>query len=73
MAYARRGVKGRTITVYNNDINRAISALKHMIAPMMKELREKQYYEKPSDKKRRKQKESRRKVARMNRLKRMEW
>jgi small subunit ribosomal protein S21 len=73
MAYARRGVKGRTITVYNNDINRAISALKHMIAPMMKELREKQYYEKPSDKKRRKQKESRRKVARANRLKRMEW
>jgi polar amino acid transport system ATP-binding protein len=39
----------------------------------MKELREKQYYEKPSDKKRRKQKESRRKVARANRLKRMEW
>lgn len=73
MAYARRGVKGRTITVYNNDVNRAISALKHMIAPMMKELREKQYYEKPSDKRRRKQKESRRKVARANRLKRMEW
>ena len=73
MAYNRRGVKGRTITVYNNDINRAISALKHMIAPMMKELREKQFYEKPSDKRRRKAKESRRKVARAIRQKRLEW
>lgn len=73
MAYNKRGLKSRTITVYNNDINRAISALKHITAPLMKEIREKRYYEKPSDKKRRKAKESRRKVARNIRQKRLEW
>lgn len=73
MVYNKRGLKSRTITVYNNDINRAISALKHITAPLMKEIREKRYYEKPSDKKRRKAKESRRKVARNIRQKRLEW
>lgn len=73
MAYNKRGLKSRTITVYNNDINRAISALKHITAPLMKEIREKRYYEKPSDKKRRKAKESRRKVARNIRQQRLEW
>lgn len=73
MAYNKRGLKSRTIIVYNNDINRAISALKHITAPLMKEIREKRYYEKPSDKKRRKAKESRRKVARNIRQQRLEW
>lgn len=73
MAYNKRGLRSRTITVYNNDINRAISALKHITAPLMKELREKRYYEKPSDKKRRKSKESRRKVMRTIRQQRNNW
>lgn len=73
MAYNKRGLKSRTITVYNNDINRAISALRHITAPLMKELREKRYYEKPSDKKRRKAKESKRKVLKAIRMNKLEW
>lgn len=73
MAYNKRGLKSRTITVYNNDINRAISALRHITAPLMKELREKRYYEKPSDKKRRKAKESKRKVLKAIRMNKLGW
>ena len=73
MAYNKRGLKSRTITVYNNDINRAISALRHITAPLMKELREKRYYKKPSDKKRRKAKESKRKVLKAIRMNKLGW
>lgn len=73
MAYNKRGIKSRTIIVDNNDVNRAISVLKHITAPLMKELKEKRYYEKPSDKRRRKSKESRRKVMRTIRQQRAEW
>lgn len=73
MAYNRRNVMGRTVIVDNGDVNRAISIMKHIVAPIMKELREKRYFEKPSDKRRRKAKESKRKVMKAIRQKRLEW
>lgn len=45
------------IIVINNDINKAISKLRHISAPIIKEFKEKQFYEKPSEKRRRLKKE----------------
>ena len=65
--------KGRTIIVEDNNINKAISALKHIAAPIIKELKDKRFYEKPSEKKRRKNKEAARKLQKKLRLMREDW
>lgn len=49
---------GRTIYVIDNDINRALSRLKHDTAQLMKELKQKRYFETNTEKRRRKLKES---------------
>ena len=46
----RKKRMGRTIIVEDNNVNRAISALKHVMAPVLKELKQRKYYEKPSEK-----------------------
>lgn len=70
MAYYnnRKRTSGTTVYVIDNDINKAISLLRHISAPIIKEYKEKCYYEKPSDKKRRKRKESIRKARRKLRM-----
>lgn len=60
--------KGNTIIVINNDINRAISKLRHISAPLIKELKDKRYFEKPCAKRRRKKKEG---IANMRKRQRM--
>ena len=60
--------KGNTIIVINNDINRAISKLRHISAPLIKELKDKRYFEKPCAKRRRKKKES---IANMRKAQRL--
>ena len=69
----RRLPKGRTIIVEDNNVNKAISTLKHIMAPILKELKEKRYYEKPSEKRRRKQKEAYRKLQKKLRQMNEEW
>jgi len=64
----RKKRMGRTIIVEDNNVNRAISALKHVMAPVLKELKQRKYYEKPSEKRRRKQKEAARKLRKKLRL-----
>lgn len=64
---------GRTIIVEDNNVNKAISTLKHVMAPILKELKEKRYYEKPSEKRRRKAKESARKLRKKLRLLEEQW
>lgn len=64
---------GRTIIVEDNNVNKAISTLKHIMAPILKELKEKRYYEKPSEKRRRKEKESARKLRKKLRLLEEQW
>lgn len=49
---------GTTIYVYDNDINKAINQLKHMSAPLMKELKMKRFFEPNTAKRRRKLKEA---------------
>jgi len=75
MAYYFKKKKqlGRTIIVEDNNINKAISALKHIAAPIIKELKAKRYYEKPAEKRRRKQKESARKLRKKLRLLAEQW
>lgn len=72
MAYInKKFVHGRTIEVNSNDlndVNRAISMLRHMSAPIIKELKTKRYFEKPCQKRRRKEKESLRKTAKRQRI-----
>ncbi len=65
--------KGLTIIVDNNNINKAISQLKHMVAPKIKELKDKRYFEKPSEKKRRKGKERIRNLRKAQRLMEQYW
>lgn len=65
--------KGRTIIVEDNNINKAISALKHISAPIIKELKDKRYFEKPAEKRRRKKKESARKLAKKLRMMAEQW
>jgi len=64
---------GRTIIVEDNNVNRAISSLKHMMAPILKELKQRKYYEKPSEKRRRKQKEAARKLRKKLRMMEDQW
>ena len=75
MAYYNKKRKqlGRTIIVEDNNINRAISALKHISAPIIKELKQQRYFEKPDEKRRRKAKESARKLRKKLRLMEEQW
>ena len=59
------------VQVRNNNVEKAIRELKKKIQKdgMMRELRQRQYYEKPTLKRQRKHKESLRRVAKENRLK----
>ena len=58
------------VQVRNNNVEKAIPVLKKKIQKdgMMRELRQRQYYEKPTLKRQRKLKESLRRVAKENRL-----
>ena len=58
------------VQVRNNNVEKAIRVLKKKIQKdgMMRELRQRQYYEKPTLKRQRKHKESLRRVAKENRL-----
>ena len=58
------------VQVRNNNVEKAIRVLKKKIQKdgMMRELRQRQYYEKPSLKRQRKLKESLRRVAKEKRL-----
>ena len=58
------------VQVRNNNVEKAIRVLKKKIQKdgMMRELRQRQYYEKPTLKRQRKLKESLRRVAKDNRL-----
>ena len=47
---------GRTIYVENNDIERALSRLKHETAQLMKEIKMKRFFESNTEKRRRKMK-----------------
>ena len=59
------------VQVRNNNVEKAIRVLKKKIQKdgLMRELRQRQYYEKPTLKRQRKLKESLRRVAKENRLK----
>tara|TARA_Y100000994_G_C15465511_1_gene348719 strand:- start:142 stop:345 length:204 start_codon:yes stop_codon:yes gene_type:complete len=59
------------VQVRNNNVEKAIRVLKKKIQKdgMMRELRQRQYYEKPTLKRQRKHKENLRRVAKENRLK----
>ena len=58
------------VSVRDNNVEQAIRVLKKKIQKdgMMRELRQRQYYEKPTLKRQRKLKESLRRVAKENRL-----
>ena len=58
------------VQVRNNNVEKAIRVVKKKIQKdgMMRELRQRQYYEKPTLKRQRKLKESLRRVAKENRL-----
>ena len=58
------------VQVRNNNVEKAIRVLKKKIQKdgMMRELRQRQYYEKPTLKRQRKLKESLRRVSKENRL-----
>jgi|TARA_Y100001951_G_scaffold94726_1_gene91484 small subunit ribosomal protein S21 len=58
------------VQVRNNNVEKAIRVLKKKIQKdgLMRELRQRQYYEKPTLKRQRKLKESLRRVAKENRL-----
>ena len=60
------------IKVYNNDIDRALKVLKRQLQKegLFKELRKRSFYEKPSDKKKRKEKEARKKWNKLRRFSR---
>lgn len=60
---------GTTIYVYDNDVNRALNQLRHMTAPLMKELKMKRFFEPNTAKRRRKLKEAiSREKAKMRKL-----
>lgn len=75
MAYYnnKRKPMGRKIIVEDNNVNRAISTLKHVMAPVLKELKQRKYYEKPSEKRRRKEKEAARKLRKRLRMMEDQW
>ena len=58
-----------SVVVRNNNVEKAIRVLKKLQKDgMMRELRQRQYYEKPSLKRQRKLKESLRRIAKEQRL-----
>ena len=59
-----------SVDVRNNNVEKAIRVLKKKLQKdgMMRELRQRQYYEKPSLKRQRKLKESLRRIAKEQRL-----
>ena len=59
------------VQVRNNNVEKAIRVLKKKIQKdgLMRELRQRQYFEKPTLKRQRKHKENLRRVAKENRLK----
>ena len=60
------------IRVYENDIEKALGALKLQLVRegVFKEISKRRFYEKPSDRKRRKREESRKKISKAHRFKR---
>lgn len=60
------------IKVYENDIEKALRALKRQLLRdgLFKEIRKRRFYEKPSEKKKRKQREAKRKRIKEFRFKR---
>ena len=61
------------VTVRDNNIEKALRVLKKKLQKdgLFRELRMRQFYEKPSDKRMRKHKESLRRIAKDKRLKRL--
>ncbi len=61
------------VTVRDNNIEKALRVLKKKLQKdgLFRELRMRQFYEKPSDKRMRKHKESLRRIAKEKRLKRL--
>ena len=61
------------VTVRDNNIEKALRVLKKKLQKdgLFRELRLRQFYEKPSDKRMRKHKESLRRIAKEKRLKRL--
>ena len=59
------------IKVYENDIEKALRALKRQLLRdgLFKEIRKRRFYEKPSEKKKRKQREAKRKRVKEARFK----
>lgn len=59
-----------TIKVYGNDIEKALRIFKRQLqkSGITKDIRKNRYYEKPSDKKKRKQKEAQRKSRKYEKL-----
>ncbi len=59
------------IKVYENDIEKALRALKRQLLRdgLFKEIRKRRFYEKPSEKKKRKQREAKRKRVKEFRFK----
>jgi len=59
------------IKVYENDIEKALRALKRQLLRdgLFKEIRKRRFYEKPSEKKKRKQREAKRKRVKELRFK----
>lgn len=49
---------GSVIYVINNDINKALNLLKHDTAQLLKELKNRRYFESNTEKRRRKRKEA---------------
>ena len=64
-------MSGYTIEVRNNNVEKALRVLKKKLLKdgVMKELRDRQYYQKPSFKKREKKKESVRRHKKENKIK----
>ena len=58
------------IRVYENDIEKALRALKRQLLRegVLKEISKRRFYEKPSDRKRRKREESRKKISQAHRF-----
>ena len=59
------------IRVYENDVEKALRALKRQLLRegVLKEITKRRFYEKPSDRKRRKREESRKKISKAHRFK----
>ena len=61
--FERGGEENLEVTVYQNQVERALKVLKRQLTKdgMLKELKRRRFYEKPSIKKKRKQKEAKKK------------